>query len=570
MDVLQLLSIFVSICIVKGKEKLPNIVIFLADDLGMGDVGCFGNTTLSTPHIDSIARQGVRLTQHLTAAPTCSPSRAALLTGRLPKRYGFDSPLRMTIIPFVACTSGLPSDEVTFAEIAKQAGYKTAFIGKWHVGTYCDNTGDPCHHPLRQGFDYFYGLPLTNLKDFGDDGNSVITTFRPTVNYEIAFYFFIAVATIVIFKRKNLLGFYTSTVSIIILTVFMLYVVFFVNNIKMLNSILMRNYEVVEQPVHLETITKKLVQDGRQFLQEQAKGDQPFLLFMSWTQVHTALRTSEEFYGSSQHGLYGDAVQELDWGVGQVLETLNTLGLQDNTFIYFSSDNGGHVEEKGLDGSRQGGFNGIYRGGKLQGSMDGGIRVPSAVMWPGQLPAGVSIEEMTSQMDLLPTLAHMMRQSLPGSTELDGKNLLPLLKGEKRVSPHQFLFHYCAQDLHAVRYQPRDGSATWKLIYASYNWLPGTEGCGYTCSCYVDAVWHSPPLLYDVKSDPSEKTAVSPSTAQYQNLLAIITKAVAEHSKTFAYVESQFSTPKLLWRPWLQDCCNFPYCNCADSMHQIN
>ncbi|KAI8497453.1 hypothetical protein Bbelb_247590 [Branchiostoma belcheri] len=423
----------------RGTDR-PNFVFFVADDLGIGDVGCFGNDTIRTPNIDRIAAKGAKLTQHLAAAAVCTPSRSAFLTGRYPIRYGMvgtDLPLAFVQL---AIPSGLPRSEVTFPQLAKGHGYRTALLGKWHLGLNCGWAGDHCHHPSKFGFDYFYGLPLSNGLDCDPEAT--------------------------------------------------------------------------------------------------------------------------EFRGRSRHGLYGDAVEELDWSVGVVMATLERLGLTENTFVYFTSDNGGHIET-GVEG----GSNGIYKGGKGQGGSEGGIRMPTLVQWPRKIKPGTVVSEATSQMDIFPTVADILGAPLPQDKVIDGRNIMPLLGGAAVTSPHDVLFHYCSEYLHAVRYRPREGNVTWKAHFVSYNWDPGTSGC-YSlriCRCAGQEVTHNdPPLLYDVTNDPVEARPIS--DPRYPVVMGVIKKAVEEHVKSLTEVEKQIGLSNFIPRPWLQECCNFPFCDCKEDV----
>ncbi len=222
---------------------------------------------------------------------------------------------------------------------------------------------DFCHHPNKQGFDYFYGLPLTNLKDFGVNGDSVVKTRIPYMDVLMATIALGGAFTAFFCKEMGYIGKCTFWSSFLILLLGPLSVYLIYKNLKILNSILMRNYDVVEQPIRLEdNLSERLVKEGIEFMEGRKEDKKPFLLFMSWIQVHTALHTAERFKDRSNYGKYGDNVEELDWSVGKIMKALETLGLAANTFVYFTSDNGGHVDEYGIEGNREGGYNGIYRG----------------------------------------------------------------------------------------------------------------------------------------------------------------------------------------------------------------
>ncbi|XP_066269118.1 arylsulfatase H-like isoform X1 [Branchiostoma lanceolatum] len=546
----------------------PNFVFFVADDLGIGDVGCFGNDTIRTPNIDSIAAKGAKLTQDLAAASICTPSRAAFLTGRYPIRYGMvgmDRPL-----PFVLLStpSGLPRSEVTFPQLAKDHGYRTALLGKWHLGLNCAWAGDHCHHPSKFGFDYFYGLPLSNGPDCDPDAKETVGQFVAREMYrrlrlvEISTSIFVIILALKYFK-------YIQWKTVVLLSVLIWTLAAFPLIIQIggvrLNCVMMRDDDVIEMPFNISTITPRMTLEAIRFLEESKTGNKPFLLEVSYWNVHTALLPYKEFRGKSRHGLYGDSVEEMDWSIGVVMATLQRLGLTDNTFVYFTSDNGGHIET-----GEHGGSNGIYKGGKGQGGSEGGIRMPTLVQWPRKIKPGTVVSEATSQMDIFPTVADILQAPLPLDRVIDGRNILPLLGGAKQPSPHDFLFHYCGEYLHAVRYRPRDGNVTWKAHFVSYKWDPGTTGCYALriCRCAGQEVTRNdPPLLYDVTNDPVEDRPISTnSDPRYPVVIDAIQRAVEDHVGSLTKVEKQLRMSNFIPRPWLQECCNFPFCDCQENV----
>ena len=361
-----------------SNEWLPNFVLIFTDDQGYQDVGCFGAPKIRTPHLDRMAEEGMQLRDFYAAAPTCTQSRAALLTGCYPKRIG------MTSVLFPKTSVGLHPDETTIAEILKSKGYATACIGKWHVG---DQTK---FLPTRQGFDSYFGVPYSN-------------DMRT--------------------KRNGVTG-----IS------------------------LMRDEKIIEHPVELATLTKRYTEEAIRFV--EAHRDGPFFLYLPHTMPHVPLAASPEFRGKSKGGLYGDVIEEIDWSVGRILAKLVELGIDERTLVVFTSDNG-----PALGKNEKGGAALPLRGGKLT-TNEGGMRVPCIVRWPGRVPAGSVCREPAMTIDLLPTLASLAHATLPDDRTIDGRDIWPLLAGEKDArSPHDALYYYRGAKLEAVR------SGRWKLHF---------------------------------------------------------------------------------------------------------
>ncbi|KAJ4924167.1 hypothetical protein JOQ06_000407 [Pogonophryne albipinna] len=552
---LPLLILLVSSCVSVQSSK-TNFVLMMVDDLGIGDLGCYGNTTLRTPNIDRLAEEGVKLTQHIAAASLCTPSRAAFLTGRYPIRSGVAGDLRPGVFIFNAASGGLPSQEVTFAKIAKQQGYKTALIGKWHLGLNCESSEDHCHHPSNHGFDFFFGIPLTNLRDC-QPGHGTVFLIYKYLPYETVAIVLLTAAFLhyrgVITVSRGLLGILLSlSATATCLTVG------FIMMIPYLNCVLMRDHRVVEQPFTSENLTQRMTHEAVDFLERNSAS--PFLLFFSFIQVHTAMFASAAFRGTSRHGIYGDAVHEVDWSVGQIMQTLDRLNLRENTLVYLTSDQGAHLEEISDGGEVHRGSNGIYKAGKST-NWEGGIRVPGILRWPGNIPAGREVDEPTSNMDLFPTVVKLSGASGPEDRVIDGHDLMDLLQGRVDRSKHEFLFHYCNAYLNAVRWHPQNSSSVWKAFYFTPNFYPenGTA-CFHTHACFCTpgfVTYHDPPLLFDLSRDQSESTPLTPSTEPaFYSVLAAMEEAAEQHRGSVEPVESQMSALNLMWKPWLQPCCS--------------
>lgn len=340
------------------NEK-PNFIIIFCDDLGYGDLGCFGHPTIRTPYLDKMSSEGQKWTSFYVSSAVSSPSRAGLLTGRLGVRTGMYGNTKEVLFP--DSPEGLPEKETTIAAHLKQGGYTTACVGKWHVGH------QPESMPLKNGFDYFYGLPYSN------DMSRKEQVLRGNANY------------------KYELPFYDQD-------------------------------KVLENDPDQTQFTKRLTEYAVEFINKQK--DKPFFLYLAHPMPHIPLYSSEDFQNKSLRGKYGDAVEEIDWSVGQIIETLKRNNLADNTLVIFTSDNGPWLSYK-----TEGGSAGLLNDGKAS-TYEGGFRVP-CVMWGGMLRQAV-IPDQGSTLDLLPTLCDMAGIPLDKNKIYDGYSLKnTLLKAEE-------------------------------------------------------------------------------------------------------------------------------------------
>lgn len=294
------LVVLLNVVPVLAHAQRPNFVVIFADDLGYGDLGCYGHPTIRTPHLDRMAREGMRFTQFYSAAEVCTPSRAALLTGRLPPRSGMCGRQRRVLFP--GSKGGLPADEVTIAELLKKQGYATACIGKWHLGHL------PDYLPGKHGFDYYFGIPYSNDMDR-----------VPSAPMGRA--------------------------------------AFLAPKTEFWNVPLIRNIEEIERPADQHTVTRRYADEACQFIRQHK--DQPFFVYLPHTMPHVPLFASRDFDGKSRRGLFGDAVEELDAAVGKVLDTLRGEKLAEKTLVIFTSDNGPWLTQ-----AEQGGSAGLLKDGK--------------------------------------------------------------------------------------------------------------------------------------------------------------------------------------------------------------
>ncbi len=380
--------VFILACLVTlnvQAVKRPNIVLLFADDMGYGDLGCYGHPTIRTPNLDRLAGQGLRLTSFYSA-PGCVPARKQLLLGRYPGRVHTNGNTGVT------GKGGLSDSELTLAEALKGAGYRTAMLGKWHLG-YAEEK----FLPVNQGFDSWFGLPYSN------------DMMPPWVKTEVP------------------LWLYEGT-------------------------------KRVEHPVNQDTLTTRYTERAVKFLERDH--DKPFFLYLAYNMPHMPVRTADRFRGRSRAGLYGDVIQTIDWSVGEVMKTLKRTGRDKNTLVIFTSDNGpwlnppSRMLQKG---------NLLWHAGSpgpLSGHkgtlLEGGVRVPCILRWPGRIEAGQTSAEMAATLDLYATLVTAAGGSLP-KHKIDGHDLRPFLFGKTKWSPRKSHFYSKGRGPGAVREGP------WKL-----------------------------------------------------------------------------------------------------------
>ena len=395
-SLLTIITAFIAILFVphaSAVEGKPNIVLIFIDDMGYADIGPFGNKDVRTPHLDKFAAEGRKFTSFY-ATPVCSMSRASLLTGCYNVRVSIPGVL------FPKSNIGLHSNEITLAEIVKQKGYATIAIGKWHLG----------HHqeflPTTQGFDSYFGIPYSNDMTI-DPVNARLAkdcVFRDGMT-----------------EAKARDGAIRHTVP------------------------LMRGTEVVEYPADQDTLTKRYTEEAVKFIREHKDG--PFFVYLPHTMIHFPLAASDAFKGKSKLGLLGDAIEEIDWSVGQIMATLKELKLDDNTLVIFTSDNGpaGRAAPP-------------YRGSKGT-TWEGGVREPCIMRWPGKIPAGTTCEQFAGNIDMLPTFAKITGVELPKDRVIDGRDITPLMF-EAKPGPARDTHLYFAGNgsLSAIR------QGQWKLF----------------------------------------------------------------------------------------------------------
>ena len=446
-------------------DTLPNILIIMADDLGYGDLSCYGSSAIHTPNIDSLAQLGMRFTQHYAGASVCSPSRAALMTGRYPIRSGFSSVITPTELPYgkkfmwhisklfnalgtvdmgrSSTYNGLRHKEVTLAEALKQAGYATGMSGKWHLG---DLKTHPEFNPMYHGFDDFLGLNAAN-DEFPAalfDGDSMLTA---DVGLEQDY----------------------------LTRIFAEHAISFINKTK----------------------------------------DQAFFYFLSFTAPHLPLVPSDDFKNTSNGGIYGDVVEEMDYYVGRVLKKLEEKGIDENTIVIFTSDNGPWFK----------GSPGEFRGRKGQ-SFEGGYRVPFIAKWTNHISPGTICDAATMNFDVFPTLLKIAGLENPHDRIIDGQNILPLWENPDQPSPHDYLFFYHFDQVEGVL------SGQWKYLDNTnhYIWPILLDRRGLITHDMAKPWFGAQhPNLYNLKMDESENYDLK---HHFEGVADTLAQVIADWNKT--------------------------------------
>jgi arylsulfatase A-like enzyme len=418
-----------------APARPPNVVVIFIDDLGYGDIGPFGATKQRTPHLDRMAKEGMKLTSFY-ATPVCSVSRAQMMTGCYGARVSVPG------VYFPGQSVGLNPSEVTVAERLKEKGYATQMVGKWHLGD------QPEFLPTRQGFDHYLGIPYSNdmLKKSAETKVPVVPVLRDEKVVELM--------------------------------------------------------DGEGQRRLVELYTKEAVD----FITRSK--DQPFYLYFAHNAVHTPIWPGAAFAGKSQNGRFGDWVEEVDWSVGQVLDTLRAQGLDKDTLVVFTSDNGPWLV-KGADG----GSAGPLRGGKGS-TWEGGVRVPTLAWWPGRVPAGSVNDAVAATIDLLPTFVSLAGGTVPATPVIDGRDITPILLGQSKESAREAHYYFSGYDLQAVR------QGRWKLALS-----PQSEAGSVRKGPQVAAGLR----LYDLDAEIGEQTDLAARHPEVvAKLLALADKMAAE------------------------------------------
>ena len=435
--------------IAPGSEKTPNVIFILCDDLGFGDLECYGSQ-IKTPNLNRLAAEGSRFTNFCSADPVCSPSRAALLTGRYPTRVGVPRVL------FPQDQGGLNLEEKTLADVLKRRGYKTACVGKWHLGR------PNRYMPTSRGFNEYLGIPYSNdMKP------------RPLIH----------------------------------------------------------NTEVIEETANLDNLTERYTEFATGFIRDSKA--HPFFLYMPHTFPHIPLGVSAEFRGKSPLGLYGDVIEEIDWSVGQVLKAVRDNGLDKNTLVMFSSDNGPWYQ--GSPGRLRGRKNSTY---------EGGIREPFIARWPDKIPAGLVTDGLASMMDVFPTVVNACGATLP-SKPLDGIDIWPLLTGKAKAIERKPLLYFNEWNLQCARWM------NWKLHVARFNTAPYVPLPADGLHNFV----LPKPELYNLAADPDESYDVAPSHPEIvqkmlQSIESLISGFPEEVRKAYAETKRMRADPGMPIGAW--------------------
>ena len=411
----------------------PNVIIIFADDLGYGDLGCYGSKINETPTLDKMADEGKKFSNFYVSSPVCSPSRASLMTGCYPQRISFGTFDGLRVL-FPGQGIGLSNEEKTVAKTFKESGYSTKIIGKWHCGDQEEFL------PTNHGFDSYFGIPYSN-----DMGRQVkIKDYIPNDS---------SLHKITEWDRPPLP--------------------------------LVRDKEVIQEQPDQRSIAERYTEDAVKFMRENK--EKPFFLYLAHMQVHLPLYAAEKFVKESKNGDYGACVASIDWSTKVIFDELKELGIDENTIVIFTSDNGSRLQN-------QGGSNGNLRGGKGQ-TWDGGQRVPCIIRWPGKINEGQQTDALSTTMDFLPSITKLIGGNLP-LKKIDGIEMSDLFFSNENSSKRDSFLYYNEDELEAIRYK------NWKLHFKKEDKLINE--------------------LYDLDNDISEKVNLYSSHKEIVNKLSIL------------------------------------------------
>ncbi|CAH3139558.1 unnamed protein product [Porites lobata] len=464
------LALFLLLGAAAEDERKPNIIFMLMDDMGWGDLGIFGHPAKETPNLDNMAAEGILFPDFYCANPLCSPSRASILTGRLPIRNGFyttNDHARNGYTPQYI-VGGIADSEILLPKILKTEGYYSKIVGKWHLGH------QPQFLPLQHGFDEWFGAPNCH--------------FGPYDNIHIP--------NIPVYKDNKMIGRYYQQFAI-------------------------------SRKTGESNLTQIYTEEALDFIENQAKTQKPFFLYWAPDSTHAPAYASAQFLGTSQRGLYGDAVRELDDSVGRILLKLKDLGIANNTFVFFSSDNGA-----ALASAARGGSNGPFLCGK-ETTFEGGMREPSIAWWPERIKPGQVSHQLGTQMDLFFTALLLAGAKPPSGVVLDGIDLTPTLFNHTITD--RPVFFYRGNEMMAIRYGLYKAhywtwTNGWEEFHRGVNYCRGENVAGVTTHDQMN--YTSSPVLFHLGRDPGEKYPIESSTPEYKEVMVTIRELVSEHKSS--------------------------------------
>ncbi|NXB78719.1 ARSG Arylsulfatase, partial [Donacobius atricapilla] len=486
-------------------SRQPNFIVVLADDVGWGDLGANWAETKETPHLDQLAAEGTRFVDFHSAASTCSPSRASLLTGRLGLRNGVTHNFAITSL------GGLPLNETTLAEVLREAGYSTGAIGKWHLGHHGR------HPPTSRGFDFYFGIPYSHDMGCTDSPGYDVPPCPACPRHGSA-------------ARVARKACYTEVALP-----------------------LLENVTIVEQPVELRSLARRYAEEAARFIQRASDSGRPFFLYLALAHMHVPL--SPPLPPAPGRGVYGASLSEMDVLVGRIKELADGLG-KGSTLLWFTGDNGPWAQKCELAG-RLGPFVGAWqrqRGGSSakQTTWEGGHRVPALAYWPGRVPARRTSHALLSVLDIFPTLVALAGAALPRHRRLDGLDVSPVLFGWSDVG-HKVLLH------------PNSGAAgkvgeIEALRLAQYKAFYTTGGAMACDGSTGPAERHQPPLIFNLDRDPQEQEPLDVASREYQAVLPAISRAYAQALQDIA--ADNVSVADYSQDPAAIPCCNVQHVGC--------